>query len=66
MEDGLRGALSRTMNQADGKVLILVVVEDGLRDLIIIFIMINKNVLILVVVEDGLRASNCRCYENRQ
>ena len=54
MEDGLRAwQLDRKFKGEE--VLILVVVEDGLRDKIDELVEVLKHVLILVVVEDGLR-----------
>ena len=55
MEDGLRDTRETSIVTRNEMVLILVVVEDGLRDILIISRGWGLNVLILVVVEDGLR-----------
>ena len=55
MEDGLRGNIIYITICTYG-VLILVVMEDGLRDALVKWVLYKGSpVLILVVMEDGLR-----------
>ena len=55
MEDGLREVTPRVAKQMDALVLILVVMEDGLREQRLLSNVPSSKVLILVVMEDGLR-----------
>ena len=48
-------AVHQEQRNTHSKVLILVLVEDGLRESLFYLNNVLKNVLILVLVEDGLR-----------
>ena len=61
MEDTLRGNLEFGAIVHEEKVLILVLMEDTLRDHLLVLVAIGLGVLILVLMEDTLRVSLWHC-----